>query len=283
MRAYIELLRVHNCAMAALASLIGVLVALPSGWWPAPHLVLSGMGAVFLITGAGNAINDVYDVEIDKINRPTRPLPSGKIAMRGAILTSLTLFLMGIAASLYISVEVGFLGCFALALFNSVLLVEYARRLKRTALYGNLTVAYLTASTFLYGAAMLGQSTLGDVVVLVLLAFLATLARELIKDVEDIQGDEALGASTLPILVGKKWAVGIALACIVLGVALSPLPMLEGFGGLGERYLWVVAGADAGFLVSALHLIRGKPSSASKGVKLSMMLALVAFMAGSIG
>jgi len=269
--------------MAALASLIGMLVALPSGWWPAPHLVLSAMGAVFLITGAGNAINDVYDVEIDKVNRPTRPLPSGKIARRGAILTSLTLFLTGIAASLYIAVAVGFLGCFALALFNSVLLVEYARRLKRTALYGNLAVAYLTASTFLYGAAMLGQSTSGDVVVLVLLAFLATLARELIKDVEDIQGDEALGASTLPILMGKRWAVGIALTCIVLAVALSPLPMLEGFGGLGENYLWVVAGADAGFLVSALLLLRDKPSSASKGVKLSMMLALVAFMAGSIG
>jgi len=241
------------------------------------------MGAVFLITGAGNAINDVYDVEIDQINRPTRPIPSGRITVRRSILTSLVLFLMGIVISLYISVEVGFLGCLVLALFNSGLLVEYARRLKRTALCGNLSVAYLTASTFLYGGAMVGYSALENVLVLVLLAFLATLARELIKDVEDVRGDRALGASTLPIIAGKRWAVGIALACIVLGVCLSPLPMLELFGGLGKEYLWLVAGADTGFLTSALLLIRGRTSSASRGVKLSMMLALVAFMAGSIG
>ena len=282
MRAYIELLRVHNCAMAAVACLIGVLVALPSGEPPDPLIVLFGMTAVFLITGAGNAINDVYDIEIDRTNRPSRPLPSGGLSVKRAMLTSLALFIAGIVLSLYISIAVGFFGCFLLALVNSFLLLEYARRLKRTAIYGNIAIAYLTASSFLYGGAILGQSALKGVLVLVVLAFLATLSREVIKDIEDLKGDRKAGAITLPVRMGWRWAAALAVACLGLGVALSPLPMLERFGGLHGGYLWVVAGADLGFLLSALLLIKEGASKASKGIKLSMLVALGAFLVGSL-
>ncbi|MHC1571127.1 MAG: geranylgeranylglycerol-phosphate geranylgeranyltransferase [Methermicoccaceae archaeon] len=282
MRAYVELLRVHNCAMAAAASLIGVVVALSSGTTPDPVVVLLGTIAVFLITGAGNAINDVYDIEMDRVNRPSRPLPSGRLDVRDAVLLSLALFVSGLVLSLYISVRVGFLGCLLLALVNSLLLVRYARYLKRTALYGNITVAYLTASTFLYGGAMLGKGALVGVLVLAMLAFLATLSRELIKDIEDVEGDEKGGATTLPMRIGSRWTAALAVVCIGIAVALSPLPMLDGFGGLHEGYLWLVAGADVGFVLSALLLVREGPSKASKGIKLSMMLALCAFLAGSL-
>jgi len=193
--AFIRITRPHNAVVAGLTALIGYLVA--TGTLTPPTLLLAV--AVGLITAAGNVINDVYDVEIDRINRPDRPIPAGLISLGGAKAYTVALFAGGLLAAALTTAL-----CFAIALANVVVLVAYAVRLKRTPGIGNLAVAYLTASVFLFGGAFAGVEGLVQNLTLAGITFLATIAREVLKDAEDVDGDAAGGARTLPMLIGVQ-------------------------------------------------------------------------------
>ena len=173
---------------------------------------------VTLITAAGNVVNDVYDLEIDRISRPDRPLPAGLITLSGAKAYAAVLFLGGLAAAALTTTL-----CFAIALVNSIILVGYAVWLKRTPGIGNVAVAYLTASVFLFGGAFEGIEGLIQNLSLATITFLATIAREILKDAEDVDGDAAGGARTLPMLVGVQWTGRRALACACGAVLVSIL------------------------------------------------------------
>ena len=112
---------------------------------------------------------------------------------------------------------------------------------------GNLLISYLGGSTFLFGAAAVGQLS-ASVVVLFLLAALSTFAREVIKDVEDLAGDREEGLQTLPIMIGRRPALGLAVAVLTVAVAASPVPYLRETFGL--IYLVLVAPAVAVMLYS---------------------------------
>lgn len=149
---YLQIIRPVNALVAGIAVLLGVLVAGAEVTPGMSLLVLS----VFCITGAGNAVNDYYDRDIDAINRPDRPIPSGAVSMRGgAAVYSAVLFLTGIACAALIHPA-----CFGIACINSVLLVAYAARLKGVPLAGNLVVSYLAGSIFLFGGAAAGLNGL---------------------------------------------------------------------------------------------------------------------------
>ncbi len=281
MQAYLKLIRFGNCLMAAIAAIVGVFIAYNivaandpfSAQFPifdATKVFL----VVFLVTGAGNAINDYFDVGIDRINKPERPIPSGKVGLKTALYFSLALFAIGtlIAASINLI-------CGAIALINSLLLIYYASTLKRTALLGNIAVGYLTGSTFLFGGAVFFEKGgINGIFVLFLLASLATIAREIVKDIEDIEGDSKDGARTLPIIIGAKRAAYLA-SFIGFVAVLSPLPYLQSL--MDIRYLFIVALADILFIV-AVYQILGKndPAKSSKMFKMAMAFALISFIAG---
>ncbi|MDY0386140.1 MAG: geranylgeranylglycerol-phosphate geranylgeranyltransferase [Methanolobus sp.] len=282
MQAYLKLMRSGNCLMAAIAAIVGVFIAYNivaandpfSAQFPifdATKVFL----VVFLVTGAGNAINDYFDVGIDRINKPERPIPSGKVGLRSALYFSLALFVIGtlIAASINLI-------CSAIALINSLLLIYYASTLKRTALLGNIAVGYLTGSTFLFGGAVFFEKGgINGIFVLFLLATLATIAREIVKDIEDIEGDSKDGARTLPIIIGAKKAAYLASSIGFVAVLASPLPYLQSL--MGIRYLFLVTLADILFIV-AVYQILGKndPAKSSKMFKMAMAFALISFIAG---
>ncbi len=96
--------------------------------------------------------------------------------------------------------------CGSIALFNSLLLILYAKTLKGTPpLLGNLSIGYLTGSVFYSGASIFGFGGIKALSVLFLLAALAITAREIVKDIEDMEGDSLEGADTLPPLrIGGK-------------------------------------------------------------------------------
>ncbi|WMW21343.1 geranylgeranylglycerol-phosphate geranylgeranyltransferase [Methanolobus mangrovi] len=283
MQTYLKLIRSGNCLMAAIAAVVGVFIAynivvanntflIQFPIFDATKVFL----VVFMITGAGNAINDYFDVGIDRINKPERPIPSGKIGLRTALYFSLALFATGtiLAASINLI-------CGAIALINSILLIYYASTLKRTALLGNIAVGYLTGSTFLFGGAVFFENGgINGVFVLFLLATLATIAREIVKDIEDIEGDREDGARTLPILIGAKKAAYLASLIGFAAVLASPLPYLQSL--MSIRYLFIVALADILFVV-AVYQILGKndPAKSSKMFKMAMAFALISFIAGA--
>ena len=269
-----ELLRAGNCAMAGFAAVIGAGIAYaPVSDGISIFGILLVFACVFLITGAGNTINDFFDADIDAINKPMRPIPSGRVSKDVALYFSLLLFGTGVVLS-------GFLGmiCLVVAVINSTLLILYASSLKRTALAGNVCVGYLTGSTFLFGGALFGMPGITVTAGLFGLSMLATIAREIAKDIEDTRGDLAMGATTLPIRVGRKSAGHVASAVGVVAVLLSPLPYFTGFSAW---YLLVVGFADLCFLAAILRLSRGDAAGSSRLFKQAMAVALAAFMVGA--
>ncbi len=269
--------------MAAIAAIVGIFIAYNIVVANNPYYIqfpildaTKVFLVVFLITGAGNSINDYFDVEIDRINKPERPIPSGNIGLKNALYFSLALFAIGTLLATSIN-----LICGSIALINSLLLIYYASSLKRTALLGNISVGYLTGSTFLFGgAAFFEKGGINGIFVLFLLATLATIAREIVKDIEDIEGDSKDGARTLPIIIGAKKAAYLASLIGFVAVLASPLPYLQSL--MSIRYLLIVALADMLFIV-AVYQILGKndPAKSSKMFKMAMAFALISFIAGT--
>lgn len=271
MNPYLEITRAHNCLMAGIAVFAGAMVA-SEGMFVIG--VLSGFLSAFIIAAAGFIINDYYDIDVDRVNRPKRPLPSGKISLSKAYRYAMLLFGLGILISVFIN-----LAASAIALFNSILLYLYAWRIKRRGgLEKNLTVSYLVSSPFLFGGAAVGNIEV--TLFLVLLAGLANTSREILKDIEDFEGD-MLFSSTLPMKVGFNKSARIAGGFMMAAIIFSPMPYL--FGILGKDYLILVSIANVSFLASFVFLRKVNVQNAKKTqkfIKLGMFLALVAFIAG---
>jgi geranylgeranylglycerol-phosphate geranylgeranyltransferase len=253
--------------MAAMAAIIGLAI---SGGFSFQYAALIFI-TVFFVTGAGNAINDYYDCDIDKVNRPNRPIPSGRISPRMAYNYSLILFLLGCLSAAFVNWI-----CLSLAAFNSILLFLYARNLKATLLAGNITVAFLTGSTFLFGGAAVGMQGLLTNQVPFFLSFLVSMSREIAKDIEDMAGDMAGGARTLPILAGEHTSAVLAAAFALAAVALSF------FAPFGRIYLMIVIVADLFFILSIKKIMRSDATGAQKALKKGMAVALVAFLSAAI-
>jgi geranylgeranylglycerol-phosphate geranylgeranyltransferase len=279
-----ELIRYENCLMAGFAAITGTFIAeniMASYAFDLFHLKnypLLDMGrvflVVFLISGAGNAINDYYDFKIDSINRPERPIPSGRVKLKEALYISYFLFALGTFLAFSIQQICGFI-----AFFNSLMLILYAKTLKSTPFLGNLSIGYLTGSTFLFGASVFGFGGLKALFVLFVLSALAITAREIVKDIEDMEGDQIEGIDTLPLRIGAKKASYIAVLIGFLAIFLSPLPYLMSV--LGLRYLYFVLLADLGFFAAIHQIIALKnPAKSSKMFKIAMFFALLAFIAG---
>lgn len=272
---YLSLLRPTNAVVSGLVALLAFLIA---GGAPGPVMASLFLAAV-LVTGAGNAINDYYDAAIDAVNRPERPIPSGRVSVRGAARYAAVLFLAGCLAAVPAGPAPALI-----AAGNAILLWLYAARLKRVALVGHLAVAYLAASIFVFGGAAAGFAGLERVLPLALITLLGTVARELVKAAEDVEGDREGGARTFPVRFGVRPTVRLALAFALAAIAASVLP----YAAWGLPYLALVAPADLLILGGALRAVRCttgdcvRDARAATLLKAGMFLALAAFGAAAL-
>ena len=264
--AAVRLARPLNCAMSASAVLLGAWTVT----WQVPAAVLcSCIACAVLLTAGGNALNDYADAVIDRLNHPERPIPSGQIPRRAAWFLAAAELALGLVAGLVIS-----LGCGSIAFLAVVLLIAYEKAgLKSSGLPGNITISALTAMLFVMGGAAAHDPV--RPASLAALAFIATLAREIIKDVEDVGGD--ISRRTWPMRVGLKRARIAAAFLLTLAVILSPWPYFSGVLGIG--YLAVIAVADMAFAWTAVVLFR-PPRRASRAAKLAMLAVLGAILIG---
>jgi geranylgeranylglycerol-phosphate geranylgeranyltransferase len=256
---YVSITRPVNSLAAGLAAIVAYLIA--TGTIIPETLLL--FAVVALITAAGNVINDYFDVEIDRVNRPDRPIPSGQVSLPAARAYATTLFLAGVLVCLLTNAL-----CIAIAVFNSLLLIAYAAKLKRTPLLGNIAVSFLAGSMFLFGGALGGIAGIYQVLPFSVMTFFAMLARELVKDAEDIEGDRASGAVTLPILRGIPFTMHLALFCAVLGIISSLVPYLR----WGFWYLCGILLVDAILMAAVLKAVRSTTPEGVKASKASMLL-----------
>lgn len=291
---YITLVRPLNAFMSSVAVLIGGLLVAGSNpsILSSPYPFILALIAVFLITGAGNSINDYFDVEPDSVNKPNRPIPAGRITRKKAAAFSAALFAAGILLTFLIN-----WACILIAVANSALLVVYSYSLQDRILLGNAVIGYLVGSTFLFGGAALGNLLLPGL--LMLLAGLSTVSREIVKDLEDIEGDRKsflkklasgvkmklsrfVGKEEAAPALNKGRATKAAGTFMFLAIVISPLPYVLNL--LSFAYLVILAPADLIFLSSMVMLARGdgkkKFSRISRTIKAGMFLSLVAFIFG---
>ena len=250
--------------------------------------VISGM----LITAGANAINDICDLEIDRINKPMRVLPSGRLSVSAAGRFTIILFSCGIIFSIF----VGFWAV-TIATGSTMLLIAYSLRLKRQPVIGNLAVSFSTALAFIYGAlaACKGVRDLPETALAsgdwrvgifpAVFSFLFHFGREVVKDIEDQIGDRAVAAQTLPLAFGLKWAqitATIAFAALAI-VVLVPYQL-----GMYHRvYIWIIALGILPILAYAILQTWCKPDvrhmhRTSNLLKAGMLVGLLAIFLGTM-
>lgn len=271
----IELLRPLNLVLSAAGVVLGGVLSAGGAWEgdDGRRLLVAAASAV-LIGGAANALNDVFDLDIDRINRPGRPLPSGRV--RPGVAKGL--WAAGSVAGVALSARLS-AAHVALALFAALALYAYSAWFKRRGLAGNGLVAFVLGLTLVYGGWAVGSPA--PALVGAAFAFLTTLAREIVKDIEDVRGDAHLGARTLPLVRGPGVAARVAALVVALTVALTPVPfVLLGYSGL---YLGLVLLAAAPLLYALRLLADPDPETsagrASAALKWSMALGILALAA----
>ncbi len=263
MNPYLELIRTGNCIIASLATLIGFLIIAP-----ASINVLFAMIAVFLICAGGQAINDVFDAEIDsKINK-TKPIPSKKITKTTALYFSIILFVLGILISSLINTQ-----ALVIAIIFSFLLIIYASILYKIKYIGNIVVAMGTAFTFIFGAASAGNISL-LLIVFAMSAFFANMSREITKDFEDVKKDKGF-KKTLP-MISKKLAKRFVISYHLLAI-LFALVAFVFFMPTNYIYLIIILLVAITFGMSIKLLLNNDYNNSQKKCKKGMVFSLIAF------
>ena len=279
MNPYIEILRPGNALMGAISI---ILVAIVDKTISIP--IILAMIAVFFETAAGNVINDYFDYNIDLINKPERPIPSGRISLKNGKNYAYFLFLAGTVCGFLISYLTDNWIPFIIVLIADVILYLYAYKLKTTPLIGNLAVGFMTGFGFVFGGFTINNP---DIILtsifLGFFAFVMTTAREIVKDIEDVEGDKKDGARTLPILIGKKTPAILATILIIVDCALCPL--LYVYHIFGTLYLIIIAIAVILFIYSAILILKSQDEAtahkSSKLLKIGMLIAFLSFALGS--
>ena len=269
MKPYLELMRFGNCAMAAIAVLIGYTIV------TLDFNIGTGLAmlSVFLICGGGQVINDVFDLEIDKKINKTKPIPSGKIKANNATLFSGILFLVGILIAFFINPLT-----FAIAIIFSFLLILYASVLYRIKYLGNIIVAAGTAFTFIYGASVTGNIP-ALIIVFAISAFFANMAREITKDFQDLKKDKGF-KKTMP-MISKKLGKGFAISYHLLAILFAIIAFIV-FLPNNFVYLFFVLLATITFGRSIRLLLKNDFKQSQKGCKKGMLFSLLAYISAII-
>jgi len=270
LRAWLSLVRIGNTVIVGLAALVGYVIC---GGNISSHKPLLLFIAASSIAAGTYVINDYFDRDIDSVNKPWRPIPSGLVSAYMAYAVALTLLCMGVAISIIISTL-----SLVIAMVAAVLSYLYSWKLKRVLIVGNIVVSLSAALSIIYG----GAATSNPIPALVpaLYAFLINLGREFVKGIEDVEGDRMYRVDTLATRYGVHVAYTASLTVLLLLVAISPLPFIALSYSL--LYLLIaVIGVDIPIIVALITARRKNPESAWKAtriMKISLLMGLIAFL-----
>ena len=223
--------------------------------------------------------NDYFDIEVDRINSPKRPLPSGRVTVLEVILITGLFSLAG-----FISAALLGLPIFILALIMWAVSILYNWRFKESGLPGHLMVAFCVASTFIMGGITVGGLTNGMIWAFGAMAFLFDLGEEIANSAMDMEGDGKRSARTFARTYGKENALRVATFLFVSIVVLSCFIFMAGL--LSMIYLVIFVPLDIALLYLALKLLKSKTidegHAKTRQLYLTMTLFVIAFIAITI-
>lgn len=257
-----RLTRAHNGLIAAAGVFTGA-------WWASrmlqPRPVLAAAAAAFALAAFANASNDWFDVEIDRIAHPSRPLPAGELTRRQALVCAAIAATMALVFAASVTVAMAETTAAVLAV-----MMLYSSHLKRSGVAGNITVAVVGSLPFVYGAWSVAAPAAS--VPLVVIALPLHLARELAKDIDDAPGDRR-ARSTVPVKLGLPTArAACATATAMFMVALVAVVV--------RRRLLIVGVAPPLVFcaLGAARVARGRPGGA-RLLKTAMVCAMLSLIA----
>ncbi len=221
---YFEILRPSNVGLFFLAILLGAFVVVGPEAFLSLKVWLAAISGT-LIGSAANVINDVMDIETDKINKPNRPLIRGAMTIAEAKRYWLILNILGLLATFFIStIATG------IAMIAILIMYAYSISFKRQLLIGNLVVCFVVSLGLVYGA--IAMNRFEGIWFPITFSILFNFAREVLKDLEDVKGDEVLGAKTLALLLGQKKTLMIISGVFIALIMFSLVPYLTGLYGI---------------------------------------------------
>jgi geranylgeranylglycerol-phosphate geranylgeranyltransferase len=242
---------------------------------PAFSILLPGFLAGFFISASANILNDLFDLETDRVNAPDRPLPSGAVRPRDVILLFLAASALGLAAAAR-------LGPATLAIGAASWLagVLYDWKLKETGLPGNLSVSACLAALFVFGGAAAGGPWNPVVWSFAGIIFFFDLGEELGGGVMDMEGDRVRGARTVALRLGKRKALLLAGLAFAVSIAIGLLPFRMGW--LRAIDLAPILVMDASVIFFTTGLMKSKTPregrACLRGNSLGATVCLVAFV-----
>lgn len=270
---YLVIIRPVNVVITFVSIILAGLIC--GGSLQQTEIYLAAISAS-LTAAAGNVINDVFDIKIDRINRPDRPLASGKITKTPVLNYYLLINLAALSFAAMINA-----GALVVVLCSITLIFFYSYHFKKVILIGNIVVSCLTGLTFIFGGIATGNTKAA--VIPAVFAFLANLVREIVKDMQDVKGDNKYGVVTLSRKYGKKRAVFVARLVSLFIILFTIVPFIFRIYNIwffilvmitaNPLYVWFIK--NISFAETADDY--GK---LSKLLKINMILGLAALYAG---
>ena len=274
MNPYIALTRPGNVVLTAVAVVAGSFIAAGDSILDFQvEIVIASLAAMMLV-GGGNALNDYNDRESDKENHPNRPIPAGLINADEALVYSRILLSVGLLIVLFgLANKLPFI----IALIGTVTLISYENNLKALGLSGNMAVGFMSGAVFLYAGMVVNDP--GPTLWMFGLAFLATVAREIVKDIQDLEGDT--DRLTLPARIGIAKSLFVTGFLLVVAWSLSFTAITQFSGMASNAYAIGVSIANVIMLIGFQNARNGDYFSGQKKIKQGMGVAMLAFIAAA--
>ena len=274
MNPYLALTRPGNMILTAIAVIAGSFIAAGPEIMDFQIEVAICCVCSMILVGGGYALNDYNDRETDKENHPERPIPSGSISADTASIYAQALLGSGLLILLF-ALENKM--PFVIALIGILLLTAYENGLKAAGISGNITVGLMSGAVFLFAG--MAVNAPGPTLWMFGLAVLATITREIIKDIQDLEGDR--DRRTLPASIGIENSLRVAILFLLIAIGLSYTAMNQFDGVASNAYLGGITLANGTMLFGIYNAKQEDYFGGQKNIKQGMGMAMLAFIAAA--
>jgi 4-hydroxybenzoate polyprenyltransferase len=272
--AYISITRPLNVLITFLVVVVAILIS-QTNQIDTAKIIFASLAAA-LVTAGGNIVNDIYDIETDRISHPDRALVQGLISKKEAVI------LYGIFNTLAIIISSKLSDLLLIiVLISIIILFTYSYHLKKLPLIGNLIVAFLTGLAFIYGG--FAADNPDAAIVPAAFAFFVNLIREVVKDMQDIEGDSKVGIITFPIKYGLQKSKILILIITFSLILYTLYPFMTELYKI-EYFMVIMVFVNPLLILCLKFLFDAKNennlSVVSNMLKLNMVLGLIAIYLG---
>jgi geranylgeranylglycerol-phosphate geranylgeranyltransferase len=275
-----ELMRMKNILLASIATPVGALLALGdfSSMTEYPEVIFATTSVLFFM-GAGNAMNDLRDIEIDRIAHPNRPLARDALSEKEAKRLTISLALLSLGSLVACSLMMDGERTYTLSIYGIValLMLSYDSffELKNKGLIGNISISLLVGAVTLYGASSVGELTNPLIWYVSGVVFFVNLAREIVKDCQDLDADSETRI-TLPMKIGLENSRMVAYVITLFGIVMLYIPYWQGPFEFGQ----LLFQAPAMLVLITLNgpMWKGDDYVAATRLRIAMLLGLLGFI-----